>query len=51
MSENNWIRTDQEILDDCPYCGKEGEEDDTLYETDEPENITIYKCNHGVLQE
>jgi hypothetical protein len=33
--------TANEISDNCPFCGKEGEEDDTLYEN---ESITIFKC-------
>lgn len=35
------IYEEQQILDNCPFCGKEGEEDDTLFEKD---NILIFKC-------
>ena len=35
------IKTEQEILDQCPFCGKEGQEDDTLFEND---YTVIYKC-------
>lgn len=35
------IQSDEEFLDNCPFCGKEGEEDDTLFEEDD---IIIFKC-------
>jgi len=31
----------QQILDNCPFCGKEGEEDDTLFEKD---GIVVFRC-------
>jgi hypothetical protein len=35
------VGTSDEILDNCPYCGKEGEEDDTFLDTD---GLIIFKC-------
>jgi len=35
------IKTEREIMDQCPFCGKEGEEDDTLFENDD---TVIFKC-------
>lgn len=35
------IETEKEILDNCPFCGKEGEEDDTLFEKDD---IIVFRC-------
>ena len=35
------IDDEKEISDTCPFCGKEGEEDDTLYEDDD---ILVFKC-------
>lgn len=31
----------EEILDNCPFCGNDGEEDDTLFEKDD---LVIFKC-------
>jgi len=35
------VETWQGILDNCPFCGKEGEEDDTLFEK---YDIVIFRC-------
>ena len=35
------IEIQKEILDTCPFCGKGGEEDDTLFEKDD---ILVFKC-------
>jgi len=35
------IEDPNEILDECPFCGKEGEGDNTFFEDDE---ILIFKC-------
>ncbi|MFC1486932.1 hypothetical protein ACFLRN_04500 [Thermoproteota archaeon] len=35
------IEKQKEILDTCPFCGKEGEEDDTLFDKDD---ILVFKC-------
>jgi transcription elongation factor Elf1 len=35
------VETEREISDQCPFCGKEGEEDETLLETD---NMIVFRC-------
>jgi len=35
------IDDEKEISDTCPFCGKEGEEDDTFFEDDD---ILVFKC-------
>ena len=35
------IEKPKEILDTCPFCGSEGEEDDTLFEKD---HVLVFKC-------